>query len=86
MEKSCSNCRYSQFQGKNEYGESVTLPKGFCRRFPPQYAISLRATWTDCLFPQINASDWCGEWVVALPKKATWNGVIEEKETAHRGL
>jgi hypothetical protein len=57
--ETCKNFRYSQFTRKNEYEEIVTLPKGFCRRFPPQYAV--RGTWGDYNFPLVTDSDWCGE-------------------------
>ena len=60
MERNCKSCEYSEFTRKNEYGEIVTLPKGFCRRFPPQYA--LRGSWGDYLFPSVTPDDWCGEW------------------------
>jgi len=69
MERTCKNCRYSQFTRKNEYGEIVTLPKGVCRRFPPQYEVR-GPTWGDHAFPTVESIDWCGEWVVVLPYQA----------------
>lgn len=81
MEKTCKNCRYSQFTKKNEYGEIVSIPKGFCRRFPPQYEVR-GPTWGEHVFPMVEPIDWCGEWVVVLPKQSTGHSSIKGEEVS----
>jgi len=61
MRKNCNTCEYSKFQRTNEFGESVTLLKGICRRFPPQYTVR-GPSWGDYMFPTVEGTDWCGEW------------------------
>jgi hypothetical protein len=61
MERNCQHCEYSKFQRTNEFGENVTLLKGICRRFPPQYTVR-GPSWGDYMFPTVESMDWCGEW------------------------
>jgi len=61
MERNCKHCKYSEFKRTNEFGESVTLLKGICRRYPPQYTVR-GPSWGDYLFPTVESNDWCGEW------------------------
>lgn len=61
MGRNCKDCEYSEFKRTNEFGEIVTLIKGFCRRFPPQYVVR-GPSWGDYLFPTVESGDWCGEW------------------------
>ena len=61
MEKTCNNCVFSEFTRKNEYGETVTLPVGFCKRYPPQYE-QRGPTYGDYSSAKVNSADWCGEW------------------------
>jgi len=51
----------TEFKRTNEFGESVTLLKGICRRYPPQYTVR-GPSWGDYLFPTVESNDWCGEW------------------------
>jgi hypothetical protein len=52
MRKNYKIFEYSKFQRTTEFGESVTILKGICRRFPPQYAVS-GLSWGDYLFPTV---------------------------------
>ena len=69
MTGACKTCRWWKMGSPD---------RGLCRRFPPRAFID-----SDGLFPNVYATDWCGEWssddpqTAAPPAPALEDGVDE---------
>jgi hypothetical protein len=66
-EPECNNCKYFDPQVDPESDQ------GYCRRYPPMPVVTRVLTTTDTggaqyepavgtFWPQVNPTDWCGEW------------------------
>jgi len=58
MTDTCATCRFYR-----SYGENRTV--GLCLRYPPQPLVEANR-WPECdaNFPEVKATDWCGEYQV----------------------
>lgn len=78
----CGNCRYSspEIVDFNAAGDEEPTPILLCHRYPPtMIATGIighegRTTDAAMAFPQVQSTDWCGEWQPPEPEYAGTGG------------